>query len=175
MAGVLVPAAITDIRSGKVFNYITYPAVVIGIIGHSLLGGRDLQGNTIGFSSSMMGFVIGFIPMFIAWKMGGIGGGDAKLTAAVGALGGWHFTIGCLFYSFGCTMLIALVVMLRYKILKRTVSRVWNFLMIVLLRGKPADPSEKTSPKIAFALAVLLGAILAALDSGFGWLVSKGL
>ncbi len=39
LAVTLVIAAATDVRSGKIYNVVTYPAIAIGLVGHTVLGG----------------------------------------------------------------------------------------------------------------------------------------
>ena len=40
-------------------------------------------------TDSLAGLAVGFLPMFLAWQAGGIGGGDAKLMAACALWVGW--------------------------------------------------------------------------------------
>ncbi|MBS3821208.1 MAG: hypothetical protein KGY81_05540, partial [Phycisphaerae bacterium] len=39
VAVTLVVASVTDVRQGRIYNWTTYPAVAVGLIGHSVLGG----------------------------------------------------------------------------------------------------------------------------------------
>jgi len=160
---VLTSASIDDIRTSKIHNWITYPAVLIGLIGHCF-GGVDLHGQQLGFGGALLGFAVGFGPMFLAWRAGGVGGGDAKLMGAVGALAGWEFALASLFYGFAIAGVMALVVMLRRRILRRTLGRVWRFIMLLAMRAKPGDPSSEDSPPIAIGLALSIGAALELVD-----------
>ena len=169
---VLVAAAIDDIRTSKIHNWITYPAVLVGLIGHCF-GGIDLLGRPLGFVSALVGMVVGFGPMFIAWRAGGVGGGDAKLMGAVGALAGWEFALASLFYGFAVAGVMAIFVMLRRRITKRTLGRIWRFLWLLMMRTKPGDPSEADSPTIAVGLALAIGAALALIDVLFDGPVTK--
>ena len=160
---VLVAAAIEDVRTNKIHNWITYPAVLAGLIGHCF-GGVDFHGQRLGFGGALIGLAVGFIPMFIAWRAGGVGGGDAKLMGAVGALAGWEFALASLFYGFAIAGVMAIFVMLRRRILRRTLGRVWRFLVLIMMRAKPGDPSEADSPKIAMGLPLSIGAALELID-----------
>jgi len=73
LALVLVAAAIDDVRTSKIHNWITYPAVLAGLIGHCF-GGIDLHGQRLGIGGALIGLAVGFGPMFIAWRAGGVGG-----------------------------------------------------------------------------------------------------
>ena len=100
LAVVLVAASVTDIRAGKIYNSITYPAIAVGLIGHTFVGGLAGTGHSPGLVGALAGLAVGFGPLLVAWLAGGIGGGDAKLMAAVGALTGWEFTLTAMFYGF---------------------------------------------------------------------------
>jgi hypothetical protein len=57
--------------------------------------------------------------------------------------------------------------MVRYRITLRTLGRVWRFLMLAITPGKvdgPADPAGADSPKIAFGLALCIGAAIELID-----------
>jgi prepilin peptidase CpaA len=82
----LITAAIaagTDLRSGRIPNALTIPAILLGLTGNSLAQGLA------GCAGSLAGAVIcGAVPGLV-YKMSqgrGIGGGDIKLFAALGAL-----------------------------------------------------------------------------------------
>jgi len=168
LAVVLIAAAASDIRAGKIYNRVTYPAVLLGILGHVLIGGTDFHGQRMGWVDSLTGLAVGFVPLFMAWQAGGIGGGDAKLMAAVGALTGWEFTLASMFYGFVVAGIMALVVMLRRRITRRTLGRVWRFLVLAATPGKPGDPAGQDSPKIAFGLALCIGAAIELTDVCLG-------
>ena len=160
----LVAAAVVDLRTGKIYNTITYSAAVVGLIGHTIAAGLvgDSGEMGLGLIGSAMGLLVGFGPLFLAWRLGAIGGGDAKLMGAVGALGGVEFAITALFYSCAVAIVMALVVMIRHRIVGRTLGRIFRFVYLATVRGKPADPSGPDSPTLAFGLALCIGSAAAA-------------
>jgi prepilin peptidase CpaA len=164
LAAVLVAAAITDVRLGKIPNLVTLPAIAIGLVGHTLAGGMAGSPGTMGLTDSLAGLAMGFVPMLLAWKAGGIGGGDAKLMAAVGALSGWEFTLSSMFYGLAVAAIMAIAVMLRRRVLRRTLARVGRFLFLVLARTRPGDPATAESPKVPFGLALCIGSAAAAVQ-----------
>lgn len=152
----LVVASVTDLRTGKIYNWTTYPAIAAGLIGHALLGG--VVGNEhMGLAGSLLGLLVGMGFPMLAWMAGGIGGGDAKLMGAVGALTGWRFALVALVYGLLAAGLLALIVMLRHRVLKDTFGRVFRFLYLLVLRARPTDPSTPSSPTIPFGLAFAIG------------------
>ena len=168
LAIVLLAAAIADIRSGKIQNVITYPAIAAGLIGHTLTGGVFGESQArIGLTGSLVGLAVGFAPLLVAWLAGGIGGGDAKLMGAVGALAGWRFALAAMFYGFLIAAVMALAVMIKRRIVRRTLVRIGRFLYLMFTPGKGGDPATADSPKIAFGLALCLGSAAALVDVAF--------
>ena len=165
LALALVAASITDVREGKVRNVVTYPAVVIGLIGHTLVGGLGPGIDPdLGLLGSLSGLAVGFLPLLVAWLAGGIGGGDAKLMGAVGALTGWRFAIAAMFYGFAVAGIMAVVIMLKRRITKETLARIMRWLYLVFTPARPADPATEESPKIPFGLALCIGSAIALVD-----------
>jgi prepilin peptidase CpaA len=72
-------AAITDIRERKVYNLLTYPLFLSGLIFHTAVSGGW------GFATSLGGALFGFLILLAPCFLGGIGAGDVKLLAAIGA------------------------------------------------------------------------------------------
>lgn len=86
----------TDIRHGVVPN---------GLVAIALLGGlllaylREDPANEISLQGSLVGCGLGFGVFFLAYLVGGMGAGDAKLMAGIGALTGWTFTLWVMLYA----------------------------------------------------------------------------
>jgi prepilin peptidase CpaA len=70
---------VTDLWKFKVYNVVTVPLLVSGLIYHSLVGGMG------GFQGSLLGALFGFAVLLAFYVMGGMGAGDVKLMAAIGA------------------------------------------------------------------------------------------
>jgi prepilin signal peptidase PulO-like enzyme (type II secretory pathway) len=77
----LVIVTFTDIEAGIIPDFITYPALVAGLI---------LSWFTIGFQDSFVGaLILGGVFLIVALiSRGGMGGGDIKLGAVIGAFVG---------------------------------------------------------------------------------------
>ena len=113
--------------------------------------------------------------MLLIWRAGGIGAGDAKLMAAVGALTGWAFTLSALFYGLAVALVMALVLMIRRGILGRTFKRIGRFLWLALCRAKPGNVASEDSPTVPLGLAFCIGTAIHMVDYLLGGPVSHRL
>src|SRR5919198_3378786 len=68
-----------DVRTRRIPNLLTGPAVLLGLVAHLAMGG------TAGLSSSALGMAAAGGLLLPGWLMGWMGAGDVKLMAAVGA------------------------------------------------------------------------------------------
>lgn len=82
LAAVLMTAMWTDLRSSRIPNWLTFSAMGFALVVHAWFGG--LQGAIFGLT----GLGTGLGLFLILYVSGGIGAGDVKLMAAVGALVG---------------------------------------------------------------------------------------
>ncbi|MBI4889094.1 MAG: prepilin peptidase [Acidobacteria bacterium] len=82
LAGTVLAAAATDLRSRNIPNWLTLGAMAAGFVLNTWLRGwPGLKFAALGFGLA----ALIFIPLFV---MRWLGGGDVKLMAAVGALAG---------------------------------------------------------------------------------------
>lgn len=78
---------ITDLKSRKIHNKILLPALVMGI------GINIFYQGWQGFFISAQGFLLGLGLLLIPFMMRGMGAGDVKLLAVIGAMKGPHFVL----------------------------------------------------------------------------------
>ncbi|MEO1618081.1 MAG: A24 family peptidase [Planctomycetota bacterium] len=93
---VLIVAAVIDGAILKVPNWLTFPFIICGWIHCSI------QGGVSGFLYSLLGTFVGMMLLLVLRNVGGMGGGDVKLLAGVGA---WLGTVVTL-YAFAATAIV---------------------------------------------------------------------
>jgi hypothetical protein len=70
-----------------------------------------------------------------------------------------------MFFGFAAAAVMALVVMVRRRIVLDTLGRIGRFLVLSFSPHKPPDPSTAQSPKIPFGVALCIGAAVALADA----------
>ena len=80
-------AAATDLWKFKVYNLLTVPTLALGVVVTTSLGGVE------GLKTSLLGAGLGFVLLVFFYAAGGVGAGDVKLLAAVGAWFGPYLTL----------------------------------------------------------------------------------
>ena len=107
-------AAASDLRQGRVYNFLTLPTLVCGVL---LLAYK---------SPEQIPAVIGamaaaFLFLFPFWRGGGLGAGDIKLLMALAPLMGAGWFLLSIILSFLIGAVISAVLLIRYRDLSRTV------------------------------------------------------
>lgn len=148
-------ACVTDIRSRRIPNVLTFGAGIAGLLFHLVTGGRDA-----GFDSAM-GYLAGtaiFLPFFV---LGGMGAGDIKLLAALGAWIGPYEVMWLAVYASIAGGVFAVVVGLTHGYLRtavRNVSNLVHFWWLTGFRPHPEVTLERgTGPRLAYALPIFIG------------------
>ncbi len=151
----LIGAAVTDVRSSKIPNIITFPLASIGLIIHGISDGVE------GVLFSLEGLALGFGLLLIFYMLGGMGAGDVKLLSAVGAIIG-PYDVFIAFLMTSCLGgLYAVGLMVLTWGLPSTAERVKVILTTWLVTRVVATPSsaESNQPKLRYGLVIGLGAL----------------
>ncbi|WP_159883534.1 A24 family peptidase [Paenibacillus puerhi] len=162
----LTVAFVTDVRKRVIPNWLTASGAAAGLAGHAWASGWD------GLAGSTVGLVAGFVPMLLLYALRGVGAGDVKLFAAIGAVTGAAFTLYAMAVSLCFAGFIACLVFLwrhdrvqKFKEVFGVLLRMWLFRDLAALI-KPVDESERL--KFPFMWAVLPG-------SAYAYLAWQGL
>jgi prepilin peptidase CpaA len=84
---VLLICLYTDVRSRKIYNICIFPSLLVAIVLHFASNG------IYGISTLLIGFSAGLGLLIIPYFLGGIGAGDVKLLAVIGAIKGAEFVL----------------------------------------------------------------------------------
>ncbi len=154
-------AAIGDLRSGRVPNWLTYGALACGLVLGLAAGGPR------GALRAFIGAVIAFAPPFFLFLANrSIGGGDAKLLAALGALlyrhdRGEHLAVGLEIFILATVIasVFALFILARRGMLISSFTRVLRTITGSVVPGvRPREPAEP-SPKMRFTPMIALATL----------------
>ncbi|MCX5674635.1 MAG: A24 family peptidase [Planctomycetota bacterium] len=161
LAPVLVAAGVCDLRRGVVYNWLTYPAIVAGLVLGAVEGAA--AGDTLdGLTNHILGLGFGFGILFVAYLLGGMGGGDVKLMGAVGALLGWRdwAALEAMFYSFLVGAAIGLIVVIWRGQAGAVLRRMWMAIRILPLPTATLDEATGTPTyRVPFGFAVCVGTL----------------
>jgi len=169
MGAVILTCAFTDFRERKIFNKVTYPAFLVGLVAHTIVFGLD--GLLDGLLASFIMFVIGLIIMMT----GGLKAGDVKLLMVVGAFVGGAGLVEVSFYTliFGAAMGILNSVINGY--IFELPVRIWHlirgYFLVLLMRDAAYKPVIDETDKrawIPFAIPIFIGTVCAITDQVFG-------
>lgn len=151
---VLVICVITDLRCRKIYNFVVFPALIIAVCLNGFLLGIS------GISNSLIGFIVGLGILIIPYLFGGIGAGDVKLLALIGAIHGTSFVVTSAIYMALIGGIIGLGILIFRKGLLKRIKYGFNSL-IGLKYG--IKPNSNINKRIAFPYGVAIagGAFMA--------------
>lgn len=146
----ILSSFITDITKKKIYNFQTYPAMVIGL----LLGFVSSGGQ--GVLMSFLGLLSGMGLLFLFFLAGGVAAGDVKLLGAVGALKGSVFVLWTMFY----TGLIGGIMAFAYIIWKGKLLSTLKSVFRILRHPVKGRQEEDENMKLylPYGVAISLGA-----------------
>lgn len=168
---ILIISLITDIKKRKILNIVTLPAILLGFVFYTVTLGWE------GFLFSGKGFLVGLGVLLIPYLLGGMGAGDVKLMAAIGALTGATFTFYAFIYTGLVGGIIAVILIIKSRGLLNSIKSGFFaiksvFFRMFLLRGSLGEMvihnNKPTESKIVFpyAIAITLGTLAAYVFGG---------
>ena len=150
-------ACMTDVRTRRIPNWLTFGATIAALLFHGAIAG------TSGLATSVGGWILGAALFFPVFALRGMGAGDVKLLAAIGA---WLGPLPVASVALITTIAggaVALVVSLVYGYLRTAVTNLWMLLMhwrISGIRPLPAITLEGArGPRLAYAVPIAIGTV----------------
>jgi prepilin peptidase CpaA len=147
-------AIIWDLKYHKIPNWLTLPALLLGVVINIALNPGE-------WYFPFAGLLAGFILLFIPFALGGIGGGDLKLLAALGAILGvravlWIFLIGGV--AGGLFSAVAIIFKMGLREGSIRIFSIFSSIGNVKNQNKTADsPSKQYIP---YGLAIVFGLVI---------------
>jgi prepilin peptidase CpaA len=156
LAVALTVALYTDLRWCRIYNKLTLPCILVGLVLNTLYLGVH------GLLLSICGIGLVFLLYITLAPAAGIGGGDVKLMMVVGSLMGAKFLVNALLLTAIIGGIMSLIVMMRHRILGTTTKRMAASLYMKLILRAPDDmPIGTSGIKFRYSLAITLGTVLA--------------
>jgi prepilin peptidase CpaA len=161
---VAVVGCVWDLRSRRIPNVLTFGAAAAAFAYHLATGGVGALGQ------SALGWLVGVLVFIVPFALGGLGGGDVKLVAALGA---W---IGLTDDSFmaGGVIWLALYTAIAGGVMAIAVSMACGYSRVAFrniqlllchwrVAGLTAMPDitldGSSAPKLAYAVPILVGMV----------------
>ena len=151
-------ASVSDIRSRRIPNWLVVPFLLAGIAVSGIVDGWSGLGN------SLLGVLVAAVLLGVFYLLGGMGMGDVKLCASVGAWIGPYQLVFALMFMGLAGGFMAFAWAIRGGFLKESLSGTGDLIFGLRKRGfRPhatlvlANPSTRKMP---YAPAIAIGAIL---------------
>ena len=116
VCGAMIVAAVIDGWKLKVPNWLTFPLILSGWLLGLLYNFGVLEGRGGGIGSALAGTALGFLLLLPVYAIGGMGAGDVKLLAGVGA---WVWGT-VTFYAFAVSAIIGGLIALAMVFYRRS-------------------------------------------------------
>lgn len=160
-ASIVCVAAIAcaiDIRERRIPNWLTFGAALLGI------GYQVYTHGIEGFLTGGTGWLVGVAVFFLPFALGGLGAGDVKLVAALGAWLGPSEIVWLALYTAMAGAVLAIAVSLVRGYLRQALSNIWLLLMHLRLEGFRPLPEltihHGKGPKLAYGVAIFAGTMV---------------
>jgi prepilin peptidase CpaA len=154
---VALTAAVYDVRSRRIPNALTFGSAGAAFVYALATGG----GGSLGFAAA--GWLAGAALFFPFFALGGMGAGDVKLIAALGAWLGPAEAVWLAMFSAIAGGVAALVVALTHGYLRKALENIklmvmqWRLFGIRAVEGLTLQDSR--APRLAYAIPIMIGTV----------------
>lgn len=157
LGAALTVATVTDLKSQRIYNWLTFPLMFSGLVAHTVFNGLD------GLALSGGGFALGLGVMVVPFIFGLMGAGDVKLMAGIGAWLGAQATFTAFLFTCLAGGAYAIVIMLRnIDQTKAIFANIWGtFLRTMSTHKFEYSPvtTEKAMPRLCYGVAIAVGTV----------------
>jgi len=156
--GIALMACLTDLRSRRIPNVLTFGGALAALVFHTATAGSH------GLLASLAGWGLGVVFFLLPFALGGLGGGDIKLLAALGAWLGPALTIWMAVYTGIAGGVLALVVALARGYLGQALANIRLLLTDRSVAGiravNEASLADSRGPALAYAPPIFVGTVV---------------
>jgi prepilin peptidase CpaA len=170
MLGALISAvvgAVSDVRARRIPNWLSYGSLAIA------LALRGILGSWHGLEQALGGMLVGGGIFFVLFLVGGMGAGDVKLMAAVGAWAGLKQSGSLLLATALAGGVLAVVYMVFYRRVASTVINAGQLLRFHVTSGLKPHPElslqSQAALRMPYGLAIAAGTLYLFLSTATFW------
>ena len=152
----------TDFRSRRIPNWLTVPALLVGVVVNTVLGGLT------GLKTAVLGAVVGLALLLPFVLLRSLGAGDWKLAGALGAFTGPGHLVDLLLGSVFVAGLMALALVIYKGRLRQTMHNIGHILVSLVtfqLPGRQVSLDNPDSLKVPYGVALAFTVVF----YGIGW------
>lgn len=154
---VLALASLSDIRSRRIPNYLSVVLVITSLSVYLMIDGTD------GLLFSLKGMGLGFIILFVPYLFGGMGAGDVKLMAGVGAALGSEQVLLALIFTALLGGILAVIIILAGDTIKETLKNffasAWLTLSGAGMTSLKVGLEHKKKTKVPYGFVIACGTV----------------
>jgi prepilin peptidase CpaA len=151
-------AGAIDCRRHRIPNWLTLGSACAALAYHAGRGGSE------GVTVAALGWLLGAAVFFLPFALGGLGGGDVKLMAALGAWLGPGDALWLALYTGVAGGVLALSYSLKGGYLRQALANVRRLLTYWRAAGVRPLPDmtlqHGRGPRLAYGVAILAGTVL---------------
>lgn len=153
---VLIICFVTDLKQQRIYNKVIFPALIAVLLFH--LGTSGFNGLRLSF----IGFLVGIALLIIPYFLGGIGAGDVKLLALIGAIKGSDFVLNTALYMAVIGGIIALIIIISNGALAKVLKQLWLWIYSLLcgIKYRLEFPTSAFLKKYPYGVAIVGGAFI---------------
>jgi prepilin peptidase CpaA len=159
VVSLVVLAAVIDVRTRKIPNWLTFSSCLI------VLGANLIIHGVTGFLGSLLGLFTGFGLLFFVYLLGGMGAGDVKLLSAVGAFIGPRLVFHAFVWMALSGGVMAVGLILYKRVAADTLRNLKTLLFGWLTESGGRDMNltlqNQSLHKLTYGVAIAIGTLLA--------------
>jgi prepilin peptidase CpaA len=154
---IALTAVAFDLRTRRIPNWLTFGSAAAALVAAGATGGWQ------GAGASAAGWLTGAVLFFPFFALGGMGAGDVKLLAGLGAWFGPFDSVWLAIFAAMAGGVIGLGVALVTGYLRTAFANLWLMLMHWRVRGLGPVPGltlkDARAPRLAYAIPIMIGAV----------------